>query len=293
MTRGRPCASPRARSTASMRSQPSYVTTSTPRSARRSSRLLPDGSGEHAGARVLEEQVDRLGRVLLVRPDHAGRAALDPAGAVEAGDRRARVVERRARRRSGSCPTARRTARPGSPTPRYPTLRNTIPQGITSRSSVATARIRPDSSASSGCGRARSPRRDPPRGCATGEAAKAEPHGPGLALRAHARPARGGSRRSAGRRWRRPRARPALAGSSSSSAGSRSTSAPASSPSSPSSADVHAACTGPRRPMTRISRIPAGDDRRDRRVGRVGRRELLAASARACARRRARRSRSR
>ncbi len=44
--------------------------------------------------------------------------------------------------------------------------------------------------------------------------------------------------------------------SSSSSAGSTTTSAPASSPSSPSSVDVHAACTGPRRPRTTISRIP-------------------------------------
>ena len=46
-------------------------------------------------------------------------------------------------------------------------------------------------------------------------------------------------------------------------------------PSSPSSSSVHAACTGPRRPRTTISRMPDGDDRLDRRVGRVGGRELL------------------
>ena len=47
-----------------------------------------------------------------------------------------------------------------------------------------------------------------------------------------------------------------LAGSRSSSPGSTRTSAPARSPSSPSSVDVHAACTGPRRPRTTTSRIP-------------------------------------
>src|SRR5213075_215279 len=55
--------------------------------------------------RVGEEQLDRLGRVLLVRADHARRAALDPAGAVDAGldattlvrDRAARGVEPHAR----------------------------------------------------------------------------------------------------------------------------------------------------------------------------------------------------
>src|SRR6185369_7461145 len=37
-------------------------------------------------ARVLEQVVDRIRRVLLVRPDDAVRAALDPARAVEARD---------------------------------------------------------------------------------------------------------------------------------------------------------------------------------------------------------------
>ena len=59
---------------------------------------------QQSGARVLEQQLDGLGRVLLVRADHAARAALDPARAVDAGhagdasilvrDRRAPRVER-------------------------------------------------------------------------------------------------------------------------------------------------------------------------------------------------------
>src|SRR5438552_1956838 len=34
--------------------------------------------GEDAGARVLEQELDGLRGVLLVRPDHAARAAFDP-----------------------------------------------------------------------------------------------------------------------------------------------------------------------------------------------------------------------
>src|SRR5262249_6278004 len=51
------------------------------------------GLREPAAAGVLEQQLDRLGRVLLVRPDHAARPALDPAGAVDAGHGDALVVE--------------------------------------------------------------------------------------------------------------------------------------------------------------------------------------------------------
>ena len=98
---------------------------------------------------------------------------------------------------------------------------------------------------------------------------------PRPAPRRGSRPARRGSaarpRRLAGRLARRelaqhlhvpawrsccPRATPSLAGSSSSSAGSTTTSAPASSPSSFSSGVVNAACAGPRRPSSTISRIP-------------------------------------
>src|SRR5262249_9168781 len=58
--------------------------------------------------RVLEHEVDRLGRVLLVGPDHAAGPAFDPACAVDAGcvgdptavvrDGRPAIVERDARK---------------------------------------------------------------------------------------------------------------------------------------------------------------------------------------------------
>src|SRR5262245_64995594 len=54
---------------------------------------------ETAVLRVLEQKRNRLGRVLLVRPDDPGRTALDPAGAVGArlaDDAAAHVVNRAA-----------------------------------------------------------------------------------------------------------------------------------------------------------------------------------------------------
>src|SRR5207247_23804 len=48
---------------------------------------------EEPGAGVLEQELGSLGRVLLVRPDDPGRAALDPACAVEAPDRGTAVVD--------------------------------------------------------------------------------------------------------------------------------------------------------------------------------------------------------
>ncbi len=141
-TRGRPCGSPAARSAASIACQPSYVTTSNP--SLREQRVDVGGGRlrprQPALARVLEQQLDRLGRVLLVRADHAARAALDPARAVDPGDgcavgvehaaavvrhRRRSLVEGHAReaRRRGSrrcgtrcrtgSPPARRSARRG------------------------------------------------------------------------------------------------------------------------------------------------------------------------------------
>ena len=280
---------------ASIASQPAYRTTSTPRSASSvvDAPLRPPRSGSSAGTRVLEQQLDRLGRVLLVRPDDAGRAALDPAGAVDArnGERPSSsstrppsfgivpvdVVERHARQaaRRGSrrCGRRRRT---GSSRARRSAPRE-------------RCRARP---ARAGCGRSRPPRRARSPRIATGETRKRSRRcaafPPALAKRTRA-----GSRRSAARCSSPPRARPRSPASSSSSAGSTTTSAPASSPSSCSSVDVHAACTGPRRPSTTISRMPEADDRLDRRRRSCRSARAPRGSARACGRRRARRFRSR
>jgi hypothetical protein len=48
---------------------------------------------QHAATRVLEQEVDGLGGVLLVRPDDPGGPALDPARAVQALNRGCLVVE--------------------------------------------------------------------------------------------------------------------------------------------------------------------------------------------------------
>src|SRR5688572_20882772 len=49
--------------------------------------------GKPTRSRVLEEQLDRLRSVLLVRADGARRSAFDPSGAIEAFGRRAALVE--------------------------------------------------------------------------------------------------------------------------------------------------------------------------------------------------------
>src|SRR5262249_5274287 len=49
--------------------------------------------GKTARSGVLEQELDRLRRVLLIRPDHARRAALDPPCAVEARNRLAVLAE--------------------------------------------------------------------------------------------------------------------------------------------------------------------------------------------------------
>src|SRR5207344_1822252 len=56
-------------------------------------------------ARVVEQEVDRLGGVLLVRPDDSGGAALDPARAVDPGNHLSRLFENAAtlvRHRAGA-----------------------------------------------------------------------------------------------------------------------------------------------------------------------------------------------
>ena len=105
------------RSCSSIADQPAYSTNSTPRSASSRSSSPPDRV-EQPGAGVLEQPLGRLGGVLLVRADHAARAALDPARAVEAAGRRARARRPRAPRRSGSRRAPRRTGHRGAAAPR-------------------------------------------------------------------------------------------------------------------------------------------------------------------------------
>ena len=100
------------------RSPPSPRTRRTARRARRAApRASPSrGCCELPGARVGEQLLDGLRGVLLVRADHAARAALDPARAVRAGSRAAStpalvVRDLAARRRRTGRPAARR---PGS-----------------------------------------------------------------------------------------------------------------------------------------------------------------------------------
>ena len=165
LTRGRPCGSPAARSAASIASQPAYSTKSHAALVEQRFETRPPAlAREQRPARASSSrQLDRLGRVLLVRADHAARAALDPAGGVDAAharrlvehaaavvrDHAARLVERHAgeRRRRGSrrCGGRSRT-------------------GSTSVSSVGTARIRPSRPRRARCARPRSPRRAPRRG---------------------------------------------------------------------------------------------------------------------------------
>ena len=104
--------------------------------------------GKPPGPRVFEQAVDRLRGVLLVRADDAGRPALDPARAVEAGDGAPSSSSTRPPSfgivpllsskgaRGWSCPDSRRCGRRS-------------PQGITSLSSVGTARTLPRPSTSS------------------------------------------------------------------------------------------------------------------------------------------------
>ena len=130
--------SPAARSAASIASQPDWVTTATPRSRSRSSTdASPPGTASRA--RVLEQQLDGLGGVLLVRADHPGGAALDPAGAVRAEERFASAASTRPRS-FGTVPVRSSNGTPGRQTPRYPTLRKTMPHSTVSCSPVATAR---------------------------------------------------------------------------------------------------------------------------------------------------------
>ena len=91
LTRGRPCGSPAVRSCSSIACQPSHVTASGARAARRRRRRSALAV-EHAGLGVLDDLGHRVGGVLLVGADHAARPALDPADRVLAAMRDARLV---------------------------------------------------------------------------------------------------------------------------------------------------------------------------------------------------------
>ena len=129
-TRGRPCFSP-ARSLELVDRRASRRRRRGARRARRAARRRPPRSRSLRGsarADVLEQQLDRLGRVLLVRADDAGRPALDPAGRVDARLRRGRP-------RCGSSPVARRTGRRGRRRRGSRRCGSTSPHGSVSRSS--------------------------------------------------------------------------------------------------------------------------------------------------------------
>ena len=113
-----------------------------------------------AGRGVLEQQLDRLRRVLLVRADHAGRAALDPARAVDAGTR---AVLRRGRARSRIVPRPSSKAHPAARRRGSRRCGRRSAASI-SRSSVATARAAAAVGLEPVARRARSPRRDRRRG---------------------------------------------------------------------------------------------------------------------------------
>ena len=210
---------------------------------------------EPSGTRILEQTLDRLGRILLVRPDDAGRAALDPAGAVQARNGRSVLVEDAPLGVRDRAALARRTA------PQALRRRGSRRCGRRSRTgSLRARRSRPHEPILDRPARGRlrtistPSTRSSPR-IATGEARNRSRTTRGLP--AGSRDAN--SRRISTFRWTTfdaASSSASLTGSSSSSAGSTTTSAPASSPSSPSSVDVHAAWTGPRRPSTTISRMP-------------------------------------
>ena len=258
-------ASPRTRRTATPRSSSS--SSRSPLARRRAAR--PRASSSSA--------LGRLGGVLLVRADHAARAALDPAGAVDAGI----GSPSSSRTRPSSFGITPRPSSNGTPGQRdaavadaaqdeaardHLALARSAPRGCCRRSS-ATSSLRTTSTAST----LPSPR------IATGETQEAE-HAAAAACPRASRAAYSRSRSTLRRAVPR-----ASASSAASLAGvelevgrvdddvgaaraRRAPSAPG---------GVNAACAGPRRPSITISRMPEADDRLDRRVGRVGRRELL------------------
>ncbi len=217
---------------------------------------LPD---VRAARQVGEQRLHGLRRVGLVGADHAGRAALQPAGDVLPGERLAGLGAGRGRWRSGPCRSARRTGRraagrTGSPRCAGPSAR---------RASRTRPCPRTPRSRTGGCVRGEDPQPFGmmipgfPPGAARSGAAACVPARPGRRHAAPSQPAMATrlprTRRSdvASAADSPERSKPS---SRSSSAGSADTCTPPSSPSSRSSLVVNLACAGPRRPMTCTSR---------------------------------------
>ena len=239
-TRGRPCGSPRDRSSEVDR-LPAAVDDDLARAF--GQHVLDDSLAaplwKPARARVLEQSLDGLGRVLLVGADHAGRAALDPAGAVEARHRCSGLVEDASldvRNRRGPF-VERHAGNPGAAIADAPkddaARENLASLAGHSANGAALVGLEPVLDELHRLDPVVAQDRDR-RG------AKAQSDRASLARRLTAAK----SRRISTFRWTTfdaASSSAALAASSSSSAGSTTTSAPASSPSSPSSVDVQAA----------------------------------------------------
>ena len=224
---------------------------------------------------ALGQVVDGRGCALLVRPDHACRAALDPAGAVEPGDRRAVCVENApVDVRHGSVTLVER--HPGeADAPVADAAKNDSARkdlallGRDCAHAPVLVRLEPvvhdldrlDAALHHEWRRAR-------RGS---EGAR------NAACRwARGSRSRGGSRRCAARCSSLPRAPPRSPGRARARPGQRRTSAPARSPSSPEFGRRPRCLNRPPTPEHDDLADPRGDDRLDRSVRRVGRRELLA-----------------
>ena len=182
-TRGRPCGSPSARSCASIASQPAYSTKSHAALGEQLLELAAARVASSPARGVLEQQLDRLGRVLLVRADHAARAALDPAGAVDAGTA---LPSSSTTRPStfGITPRASSNGTPGSGDAAVADAAEDEParDQLASRS-VGTARMLPSSSATSSLRTTSTASTRPSPRIATGETRKRSDEPPRLALR--------------------------------------------------------------------------------------------------------------
>ena len=232
------------------------------------------GRAQQPGRGVLEQELDRLGRVLLVRADHAARAALDPAGAVHARDRHAGVVEHAAavvpdRRAALVERDARHRRAPVADAPQHEPARDHLAL-VGRHGADPPARVRDELVPHDLDRLDPAVAEDRDRGDAEAKDA------PSSACPSAASPATSRSRSTLRRAIAVSSSSAAsLAGSSSRSAGSTTRSAPASSVSSCSSGVVNAACAGPAPAEHEDLADPGAEDRGDRLVRRVGRLDLL------------------